>query len=163
MLSVAGFGQAPRRYFSEVYYFKIKPGHTVAEARPIEKEFKKIHQVQADEGFIDGWYMLALDNTTNPNKEYSYITVKNFSNLNYLDNAYPEATMKKGWGDDYQKKMTNLSKQMGEVYEVAKTEIWESFEGGSAIPLTSPNKVTGLGGDEHKSEKRPVCGVHGQR
>lgn len=96
----ASLAQAPKKVYSEVYYHKIKPGHTFAEARAIENEFKKIHQVQADEEFIDGWYMLGLDMSSNPNKEYDYITIKNFSDPGYMDNAYPEAVLKKVIGTD---------------------------------------------------------------
>ncbi|MBD2757232.1 hypothetical protein [Spirosoma validum] len=133
--------QAPKKVYSEVYYHKIKPGHTMAEARAFENEFKKVHQVQADEGSILGWYMLALDMTTNPNKEYSYVTIKNVSDPGYFDNAYPEATMKKGWGTEYQKKMTDLMIQGREVTETSKIEVWEILEGATATPLPSPDKA----------------------
>ena len=139
-LAQAGLAQAPKKVYSEVYYHKIKPGHTYAEARAIENEFKKIHQVQADEGAIEGWYMLALDMSSNPNKEYSYVTVKSFSDPGYMDNAYPEAVLKKVMGTDYQAKLNDLSKRMGEIKEVAKAEIWQVMDGGGVTPMPSPAK-----------------------
>ncbi len=133
--------QTPKKVYSEVYYHKIKPGHTMAEARAFENEFKKVHQVQADEGSILGWYMLALDMTTNPNKEYSYVTIKSVSDPGHFDNAYPEAAMKKGWGNDYQKKMTDLMKQGAEVTETGNIEIWEIVDGANATNLPPPDKA----------------------
>lgn len=138
-----GFGQAPapKKVYSEVYYHKLKPGHTFAEARAMENEFKKLHQAQANDGFILGWYMLALDMTTNPNKEYSYITIKNISDPGYFDNGYPQKYFTSVMGADYQPKLTALYKRMGEVKEVAKVEIWEHVDGAQTNPMPSPDKA----------------------
>ncbi len=140
----SGFGQpspTPPKVYSEVHYHKIKPGHTMVEARAIENEFKKIHQAQTNDGFILGWYMLAVDMTTNPNKEYSYITIKNFTDPGLMDNAYPEKYLTGAMGTDYQTKTADLMKRMNEVKEVAKVEIWEQVDGAQANPTASPGKA----------------------
>ncbi|QJD80627.1 hypothetical protein [Spirosoma rhododendri] len=140
-MATTAFGQAPKKMFSEVHYYKIKPSHTLTEARAFENEFKKVHQAQTNEGTIDGWYMLALNTTTNPNEEYNYITIKNFSDVDYMDNAYPEAALKKGWGNNYQEKVTELTKQSRELIELVKSEIWEIYDGASITPIPSPDKL----------------------
>ena len=121
-----------------MYYHKLKPGHTFAEARAVENEFKKLHQTQANEGFILGWYMLALEMTTNPGKEFDYVTIKVMSNPAYFDNSYPQKYFTAVMGADYQTKLTDLYKRMGEVKEVVKTEIWENLESASAAATVLP-------------------------
>ncbi|QJD80628.1 hypothetical protein [Spirosoma rhododendri] len=37
-ISLNGFGQTPKKLYSTVYYHKIKPGHTFAEARAMEND-----------------------------------------------------------------------------------------------------------------------------
>ena len=57
LLVGTGYGQAvkvPQCAYSEVYFHKLKPGHTLAEARAIENDWKKLHQAQADADFITG-------------------------------------------------------------------------------------------------------------
>ena len=141
LLTTACFAQAPKKTYSEVYYHKIKPGHTFAEARAIENEFKKLHQAQADDGFILGWYMLALDMTSNPNPEYSYVTIKSFSDLGYMDNGYPQKYFTQVMGTDYQTKLNDLYKRMQDVKEVIKAEIWEDMDWAAVSPLPSPDKA----------------------
>jgi hypothetical protein len=141
LIAIAASAQTPPKVYSEVYYHKLKPGHTLTEALAIENEFKKIHQAQANDGFLLGWYILALDMTTNPSKEYEYITIKNFSDLTYLDNAYPQKYFSSVMGTDYQTKRADLYKRMREVKEVAKIEVWEQIEGAQAKPLLAPYKA----------------------
>ncbi|QKZ13500.1 DUF3471 domain-containing protein [Spirosoma sp. KUDC1026] len=137
----AGLAQAPKKVFSVAYFHKLKPGHTLVEARVIENEWKKIHQAQANDGFIRGWYLLGLDMSTNPNKEYSYITISNFTDPGYMDNSTPEKHLIEVMGSDYRPKLTDLLKRTNEVKEVAKVEIWEHIDGTLADPKSSPAKA----------------------
>ncbi|QJD80629.1 hypothetical protein [Spirosoma rhododendri] len=85
--------------------------------------------------------MLALDMTSNPNKEYDYITINTFSDPAYMDNPYSKATMEKVMGADYQTKMSDLYKRMSEIKEVAKFEIWEQKAYAGPASALSPDKA----------------------
>ena len=136
----AGLAQAPQNVYLEVHYHKLKPGHTVNEAIPIENEWKKLHQAQVNDGFLLAWYVLALDLTTNPNKEYSYITVKAFSDAGYLDNNYPQKYFTSVMGTDYRTKIADLSKRTDEIKELVKVEYWEQLESAAVNPVPAPYK-----------------------
>lgn len=141
MIATASFGQAPQRAFSEVYYHKLKPGHTIAEARALENEWKKLHQVQADNDFITGWYMLSNVMTSNPNThEYDYITIKTFGDFGVMDNSYPDKYSAKVFGADIKTKWADLLKRTAAIQEYGKMELWETIDGVFAEPRVSPDK-----------------------
>ena len=141
LLATVSYGQAPQRTFSEVYYHKLKPGHTIAEARVIENEWKKLHQVQIDDNFITGWYMLSNVMTSNPNtREYDYITIKTFSDFGVMDNSYPDKYSGKVFGADIKTKWADLLKRTDAIQEHGKMELWETIDGVFAEQRVSPAK-----------------------
>jgi hypothetical protein len=141
LIGLVSYAQNPPRAYSEVYYHKLKPGHTLAEARAIENEWKKLHQVQIDNDFITGWYMLSLALTSNPNnQEYDYITIKTFSDYGVLDNSYPEKYSAKVFGADTKTKWADLLKRTGAIQEHGKMEIWETLDGVFSDKRLSPDK-----------------------
>ena len=141
MIATASYGQAPQRAYSEVYYHKLKAGHTLDEARAIEKEWKKLHQVQADADFITGWYMLSTIMTSNPNnKEYDYITLKTFSDFGVMDNSYPEKVLTQVYGAAAKTKWADLIRRTNAIQEHGKMELWETIDGIFAEKRVSPDK-----------------------
>ncbi|MBD2757234.1 DUF3471 domain-containing protein [Spirosoma validum] len=140
-IATVGFGQPPQKVFSVAHFHKLKPGHTLSEARAIESEWKKIHQAQAKDGYNLGWYLLGLNMSTNPNQDYSYITISNFTDPAYMDNPTPEKHLIEVMGTDYRSKLIDLLKRTNEVKEVAKVEIWEHVDGALANPNASPAKA----------------------
>lgn len=141
LLVTVSYGQAPQRTFSEVYYHKLKPGHTIAEARAIENEWKKLHQAQADGDFITGWYMLSNVMTSNPNtREYDYITIKTFTDFGVMDNSYPDKYSTKVFGADIKTKWADLLKRTDAIQEHGKMELWETIDGVFAATRVSPAK-----------------------
>ncbi len=144
LLVSAGYGQAakaPQRTYSEVYYHKLKPGHTLQEAQAIENEWKKLHQAQADADFITGWYMLSSMLTSNPNnREYDYITIKTFGDFGVLDNSYPEKLLTQVFGADAKTKWADLLKRTEAVQDHGKMELWETIDGVFAEKRVAPDK-----------------------
>ena len=124
-----------------MYYHKLKPGHTLAEAQAIENDWKKLHQAQADAGFITGWFVLSSILTSNPNNcEYDYITVKTFSDFGVMDNSYPEKTLTQVFGAEIKTKWADLLKRTEAVQEHGKMELWETIDEVFAEKRVSPNK-----------------------
>lgn len=144
LLISAGYGQtakAPQRTYSEVYYHKLKPGHTLQQAQAIENEWKKLHQAQADADFITGWYMLSTMLTSNPNnREYDYITIKTFSDFGVMDNSYPEKLLMQLFGADAKTKWADLLKRTEAVQDHGKMELWETIDGVFAEKRVAPDK-----------------------
>lgn len=140
MIAAARYRQAPQRAYSEVYYHKLKAGHTLQEARAIENESKKLHQVQADTDFIAGWYMLSLVLTSNPNNEYDYITIKTFSDFGVMDNSYPEKVLTQVHGAAAKTKWADLLKRTAAIQDKGKIEMWETIDGIFAEKRESPDK-----------------------
>lgn len=144
LLVSAGYGQAakaPQRTYSEVYFHKLKPGHTLQQAQAIENEWKKLHQAQADADVITGWYMLSSMLTSNPNnREYDYITIKTFSDFGLMDNSYPEKLITQVFGADAKTKWADLLKRTEAVQEHGKLELWETIDGVFAEKRGAPNK-----------------------
>ncbi|GAB2569163.1 hypothetical protein [Spirosoma areae] len=143
-IATVNYGQAdkaPQRTYSEVYYHKLKPGHTVQEARAIENEWKKLHQAQLDADFITGWYMLSSVLTSNPNnREYDYITIKTFSDFGVMDNAYPAKFNEKVFGATASAKWADLLKRTEAVQDFGKMELWETIDGVFAEKRVAPDK-----------------------
>ncbi|WP_247236772.1 hypothetical protein [Telluribacter sp. SYSU D00476] len=133
-------GQAPSRSYSEVYFHKLKPGHTIQEAQAIEKEWKKLHQAQLDDNHITGWYMLSKVMSSNPDRgEYDYITIKTFGDMGILENSYPAKYNTKVYGSEATRKWEDLMKRTGAIQEHGKMEIWETLDGIFSEKFTSPN------------------------
>ena len=144
LLVTIGYGQANKalqRTYSEVYYHKLKPGHTLQEARTIENEWKKLHQAQADADFITGWYMLSSILTSNPNnREYDYITIKTFSDFGVMDSSYPQKFLTQVFGADANTKWADLLKRTEAVQDHGKMELWETIDGVFAEKRVAPDK-----------------------
>ncbi|GAA4466747.1 hypothetical protein GCM10023189_49350 [Nibrella saemangeumensis] len=131
MLVTLSYAQnpAPQRQYSEVMYHKLKPGHTLQEALAIEDEWKKIHQVQVDNGHLTGWYVITKAITSNPNQTaYDYITIKNFSDFGVFGNGYPQSHLEKVFGSSAKDKWEGLGKRTEAVKESVKMEIWEGVD-----------------------------------
>ncbi|GAA4401121.1 hypothetical protein GCM10023187_14960 [Nibrella viscosa] len=143
MLITRSYGQqpAPQRQYSEVMYHKIKPGHTLEEALAIEKEWKKIHQVQLDNGHISGWFVISKYLSSNPDRQaYDYVTIKNFTDFAVFGNSYPESHLEKTFGSTTKDKWADLLKRTGEVQEGIKVEIWEGVDAVWNEKQLSPDK-----------------------
>ncbi|GAB3168882.1 hypothetical protein [Telluribacter humicola] len=131
--------QTPARSYSEVYFHKIKPGHTMQEALAIEREWKKLHQAQLDDNHITGWYILSKALSSNPDQgEYDYITIKTFSDMGNFQNAYPAKYNTKVYGSEATKKWDDLIKRTDLIQEHGKLEIWETVDGIFSEKMTSP-------------------------
>lgn len=122
--------QAPVVTYSEVMYHKLLPGHTVQEALAIEKDWKKIHQVQLNEKAITGWYVLNKQLSSNPDQQaYDYITIKTFTDMGHLENSYPDKDLEKAFGATYKAKWADLLKRTGGIQNGGKVEIWRNMDG----------------------------------
>ncbi|WP_375448098.1 hypothetical protein [uncultured Fibrella sp.] len=141
-IASVSYSQAPpTKSYSEVYYHKLKAGHTLAEARAVENEWKKLHQAQADADFITGWYMLSSILTSNPNnQEYDYITIKTFSDFGVMDNSYPDKVLTQVFGAAAKTKWADLIKRTDAIQAYGKMEIWETIDGVFAEKRLSPDK-----------------------
>lgn len=137
--------QAPVVTYSEVKYHKLLPGHTIQEALAMEKEWKKIHQVQLLDKAITGWYVLNKQLSSNPDQQaYDYITIKTFTDMGYMENSYPDKDLEKAFGATYKAKWADLSKRTGVIQNGGKVEIWRTMDGVSNGKAPAPIWVIDL-------------------